>query len=473
MNRKSKILIVDDEPRMCTSLKTLLCAQDYEIQTCCSGNEALNCLNGDEFDLVILDVFMEGMDGFQVIEKIIQQKMDTPVIIMTGNASTESAVKALRMGASNYLKKPFESGELFLSVKNALSQRMLKKKEQLLSKKLKESEKKYKTLVNTTPQGIQLTDLDGKIIFSNPAHHKIQGYPNGGLIGKYIWNLIAKESDKIKTKEYYKSLIKNQPEPESYYNIDRTKNGELIYTQINWDYIRDSKGNLTGVISVISDLTKRRRAEIALQESEKKYRYLFKNAPAGIYEIDFVKGKFINVNEVMCKYSGYSEEEFLSMNPLDLLTEDSEKIYIERFEKLSTEKNIPPNVEYNIIKKNGQELCVILNNDYIYKNGKLTGSRVVAHDITELKKAEKGREKLIKALQEAFGNIKTLSGLLPICSHCKKIRNDKGYWKQIDVYIQKHSEAKFTHSMCPECSDELYGKEDWYIEMKKEKSQEE
>ena len=191
MNKKSKILIVDDEPRMCASLKTLLCAQDYEIQTCCSGNEALNYLNRDEFDLVLLDVVMEGMDGFQVIEEIMKQKIDTPVIIMTGTASTESAVKALRMGASNYLKKPFESGELFLSVKNALSQRMLKKKKQLLSKKLKESEKKYKTLVNTTPQGIQLTDLDGKIIFSNPAHHKIHAYPNGGLIGKYIWDLIA------------------------------------------------------------------------------------------------------------------------------------------------------------------------------------------------------------------------------------------------------------------------------------------
>jgi len=471
MIKKSKILIVDDEARMCASLKTLLCAQDYEIQTCCSGNEALNYLDRDEFDLVIMDVFMEGMDGFQVIEEIMKQKIDTPVIIMTGSASTESAVKALRMGASNYLKKPFESEELFLSVTNVLSQRMLKEKKQLLSKKLKESEKKYKTLVNTTPQGIQLTDLDGKIIFSNPAHHKIHGYPKGGLIGKYIWELIAKESDKIKTKKYYKNLIRNQPKPESYYTLDRTKNGELIYSQINWDYIRDSKENLTGIISIISDITKRRRAENALRESEKKYRHLFKNAPAGIYEIDFEKVKFINVNEVMCKYSGYSEEEFLSMNPLDLLTEDSKNLFIERLEKLSKEKNMTRNVEYNIIKKNGQTICVILNSDFIYEKDKLIGARVVAHDISELKQAQIGREKLIKALQEAFESIKTLTGLLPICSHCKKIRDDKGYWNQIEGYIQEHSDAQFSHGICPECSDELYGKEDWYIEMKKEKNE--
>jgi hypothetical protein len=74
-----------------------------------------------------------------------------------------------------------------------------------------------------------------------------------------------------------------------------------------------------------------------------------------------------------------------------------------------------------------------------------------------------------KELKEALNNIKQLSGLLPICAHCKKIRDDKGYWNQIEGYIQKYSEASFSHGMCPECSDKLYGEEDWYIEMKKKK----
>jgi len=65
--------------------------------------------------------------------------------------------------------------------------------------------------------------------------------------------------------------------------------------------------------------------------------------------------------------------------------------------------------------------------------------------------------------------VRTLRKFLPICANCKKIRDDKGYWNQIEVYIQKHSEASFSHGMCPECSDGLYGDEDWYIEMKKNK----
>ena len=70
-------------------------------------------------------------------------------------------------------------------------------------------------------------------------------------------------------------------------------------------------------------------------------------------------------------------------------------------------------------------------------------------------------------MRHALNEIKTLKGIVPICSKCKKIRDDTGYWNQIESYIQKHSEAEFSHGMCPNCSDELYGDEDWYIEMKK------
>jgi PAS domain-containing protein len=77
-------------------------------------------------------------------------------------------------------------------------------------------------------------------------------------------------------------------------------------------------------------------------------------------------------------------------------------------------------------------------------------------DITERKLLQEEREKLIKELQSAMENVKMLSGLLPICSSCKKIRDDEGYWSQLEGYIQKHSIATFTHSVCPECFPKLY-----------------
>jgi hypothetical protein len=69
---------------------------------------------------------------------------------------------------------------------------------------------------------------------------------------------------------------------------------------------------------------------------------------------------------------------------------------------------------------------------------------------------EEEREKLIKELQNALTEIKTLSGLLPICSYCKKIRDDKGYWNQIESYIHKHSDTEFSHGICPECAKKYY-----------------
>ena len=76
-----------------------------------------------------------------------------------------------------------------------------------------------------------------------------------------------------------------------------------------------------------------------------------------------------------------------------------------------------------------------------------------------------------KNLSDYLTEIKMLRGIVPICSNCKKIRDDAGYWNVLESYIQKHSDASFSHGICPECSDELYGKEDWYIEMKEDKNQ--
>ena len=70
-------------------------------------------------------------------------------------------------------------------------------------------------------------------------------------------------------------------------------------------------------------------------------------------------------------------------------------------------------------------------------------------------------------LKDALTKVKTLSGLLPICARCKKIRDDEGYWNQIESYIEIHTEAQFSHGICEECSDELYGKEAWYKKAKK------
>jgi hypothetical protein len=81
---------------------------------------------------------------------------------------------------------------------------------------------------------------------------------------------------------------------------------------------------------------------------------------------------------------------------------------------------------------------------------------LAVEDITARRIAEEERDKLHLEHVEALTRVKTLAGMLPICANCKKIRNDDGYWKQIEAYISEHSEAKFTHGLCPECAAKLY-----------------
>ena len=90
--------------------------------------------------------------------------------------------------------------------------------------------------------------------------------------------------------------------------------------------------------------------------------------------------------------------------------------------------------------------------------GRILEIQGVGWDITERKLEEKNREALITGLKNAPSQARQLSGMLPICASCKKIRDDKGYWKELEAYISEHSEAEFTHSLCPACLATLYPK---------------
>lgn len=90
------------------------------------------------------------------------------------------------------------------------------------------------------------------------------------------------------------------------------------------------------------------------------------------------------------------------------------------------------------------------------EQGETIGTFGVSRDITRRKHLELEKDALISQLKQALGQIKALDGLLPICSNCKKIRDDDGYWKQLEEYISEHSEARFTHSVCGTCKDILY-----------------
>jgi 6-phosphogluconate dehydrogenase (decarboxylating) len=87
---------------------------------------------------------------------------------------------------------------------------------------------------------------------------------------------------------------------------------------------------------------------------------------------------------------------------------------------------------------------------------KIVGFHGASRNVTERKQATAEKEKLIEELKQALAEVKTLSGMLPVCAHCKKIRDDQGYWNQMESYITNHSDALFSHCVCPDCATQLY-----------------
>ena len=163
--------------------------------------------------------------------------------------------------------------------------------------------------------------------------------------------------------------------------------------------VKTHKNNTTAQDNV----AQRKRLEEELRESERKYRELIKYAPAGIYEVDYETNLFINVNDAICEYTGYTRDELLTMNFFNLFTEESQTLMFARLKKLMAGEIIPQTVEYCIRTKAREKLWVLLNARYIYESGKLKGATGIIYNITERKKAEEQlwatQERLKLALQ--------------------------------------------------------------------------
>jgi PAS domain S-box-containing protein len=156
----------------------------------------------------------------------------------------------------------------------------------------------------------------------------------------------------------------------------------------------------------------RKTRENELRESEARYRLLVEHAPAGIFAMDFTTGRFTDINHVMEEYSGYTREEFLSMDPTRLLTEESLAQYMDRFGRLMAGEDLDGMSEYQFVIKDGGTIWVQLDSRYEFEDGQPVRATSVAHNITERKKAEEEKRVLLAELQQAqkMEAIGTLAG---------------------------------------------------------------
>jgi PAS domain S-box-containing protein len=203
-----------------------------------------------------------------------------------------------------------------------------------------------------------------------------------------------------------------------------------------------------------NEIEERTQAEKAVRYSEQKYRQLVEQLYEGIWAID-KDANTTYVNPRMAEMIGYTVDEMQGKHLFSFMDERGIEISQGHLER--RKQGIKEQHDFELLHKNGSRIYTSMETSPIKdENGNYTGALACVADITERKRAEDALLRERNKLQDALAQIKTLSGMLPICAGCKKIRDDNGYWNQIEKYIGDHSEAEFSHGICPDCARKLY-----------------
>lgn len=202
-------------------------------------------------------------------------------------------------------------------------------------------------------------------------------------------------------------------------------------------------------------VTKQNDSQKLIQQERQHFRDILETSRDGILVEE--NEHIVFMNTAYAKLFGCSNpEELVGLHISELAAPEDLERLLDYGRKRSRGEGAPNFYEFKIKRRDNGALIQLDASVSDFFQDQSHYIITFVRDITERKKNEEERELLIRELQEAIANIKTLSGLLPICSSCKKIRDDKGYWNQLETYIEKHSDADFTHGICPDCALRLY-----------------
>jgi PAS domain S-box-containing protein len=311
------------------------------------------------------------------------------------------------------------------------------------------------SLLEAMPMPIYVVDANtGFYRMVNRAWEEISGVSREQAIGRSPYFVVPHHvaEDCLKSLQHIKDSAQNIAEEMTTY----FPQGRRIFHTVKFP-LKDAKGRVDAVGTIAADITPRRHAEESLKENEAILRSFF-DSPGqhrGIVELVEDDILHISVNEVAAAFLGRTKDSMcnIRMSALGFSREEI-SMWISRYEESKrTGQHVRFEFQYNRENKEGWFVGRV---SYL---GDYSGHSRYAYVITDIsarKNAEADRERLLGELQRALSEVKTLSGLLPICSACKKIRDTAGSWSDVESYIQTRSDAYFSHGICPDCVKTLY-----------------
>ena len=310
---------------------------------------------------------------------------------------------------------------------------------------LRANEVRYRAVVDSSPDGFWILDAEGRMLEVNESYCRMSGYTRDEILAMAVPDLEAVEAPQDTARHIERIIAQGSDLFES---LHHRKDGTTWPVEVLATFW-SQQGDRFFVF--VRDITRRRAAEMALKESEQRFRTLFDDAPVGHALNRLSDGWFLSVNPTFAAITGHTIDELNALSYWDLTPReyaDQEAVQLASLKTLG--KYGPYEKEY--IHKDGRRIPVVLNGSLVTDPDGTQLILSVVSDITQRRQHEHERESLIQSLQDAVEEVRSLSGLLPICSSCKKIRNDGGYWQQIEAYLAEHTEASFTHGICPDCA---------------------
>lgn len=326
---------------------------------------------------------------------------------------------------------------------------------------IRKKEERFRAIADYTFDWENWVGPDLKTIWTNPAVERMTGYalaeymaiPNAPvpLIHPDDLPVITQARD---------AALKGIGTPNVEFRL-RCKDGSMKWGMSSYHPIYDDRGNSLGYRSSVRDITARKQAEEALSKSEEQVRLLLNSTAEAIYGLD-LQGNCTFANPACTQMLGYpGPDALLGKNMHNLMHyafPDGRPMPIEicRVRQAFLEGKGTHVDDEVLWRADGTCFPAEYWSYPQMSGGKIVGSVVAFLDITERKKAQAEREQLIADLRRSFSEIKTLQGLVPICSNCKKIRDDTGFWQQVEQYVGARTEARFSHGICPECVRKIY-----------------
>jgi PAS domain S-box-containing protein len=447
-----KILIVDDNPENIDMMMIMLRSNNYSVTPASNGQEALEKLNSGEFDLIISDILMPVMDGFQFCRECKKDAQLSKIsfIFYTATYIDEKDEEfALALGARKFMRKPQEP-EVFLNLvkeviegngneKNSpnlstkpeekeilklYNERLIAKLEKknldleneiashiIAEQALVESEEKFNKAFQNSPDAIAITKVaDGTIIEVNESFQRISGYSKSNIIGRssIIMDLWVSPQDRDK----YIELLKEKGSITDFETRFRTKTGEIRYFMISGELF-----NLRGepvILGIIRDITERKEADTALRESEERFRFVFEFSSIG-KSLTSPDGKLMRINNTFADMLGYSIEDMQQLNFVDITHPDDIPDSRECMRILLANEQDKYRMEKRYFHKNGKIIWADVSTSLL-RNGSGIAKYFITNiiDITDKKDQEL---ELIKAKEKAEESDKLKTAFLQNISH--------------------------------------------------------